>query len=225
MQPVTLCITSPFAPPEPGSQLVVFADEKNYTAEYDSPKLISRAAKYARKYGVYLVPQRFIVEDYLCMCLLGPDGAPLGVQRAIYLNLTYRGVFHRWDRQTVIQTPFGGVYLAVDVDINYPQVVRSAVGAGAQLIVASQFIQLFDFFEERVRFGCVSAALSGGVPVASATNAGSGVVQPDGSFACGFSEVLPLCCTLHLPQTPATLPAIRRGSQLLRAQGPGLWQV
>lgn len=53
-----------------------------------------------------------------------------------------------------------------------PQVARAAVEAGATLLLSSQFIQLYDLYEDRVRYGAINAAVSNGVNVAAARRNG-----------------------------------------------------
>ncbi|MEG1849083.1 MAG: nitrilase-related carbon-nitrogen hydrolase [Oscillospiraceae bacterium] len=199
MPSVRLSIVNTLSPPPEGAELVIFSDPRNYTAEYDSGRMLTAAARYARRYKVFVLPERFIAEDYLCLCLLGPDGVPLGVQRATHLNLDYRGRFRRADTVAPFDTPFGRVALLVDVDVNMPQVPRAAVLAGAELLLSSQFIQLFDFFEDRIRYGAINAARSNGVAVAAAAGAGGVIVGPDGEPLAGYTEELPLSA----PLTPA----------------------
>lgn len=192
MPPLTISIVSALTPPPEGSQLVIFSDARNYVAEYESGPMIQAAARYARGHRVHVMPGRFIAGGHLCLCLLDPDGVPLGVQRACHLNLDYRGRFTRASAVEPFKTQFGRVALLVDVDINLPQTPRAAVEAGAELLLSSQFIQLFDFFEDRVRSGTVNAAVTNGVPVAASIGAGGAVVDSLGRAVAGYSEELPI---------------------------------
>ena len=60
MQPIQLAISEPFAAPPAGANWVVFGDSHSYATEEDTPRMLSRAVRYARKYGVYLVPGKFL---------------------------------------------------------------------------------------------------------------------------------------------------------------------
>ncbi len=218
MKAVTVSVVGSFAPPPEGAELVLFSDTKNYVAQYDSEKMLAKAVRYAKHYGVYLVPDRFVTEDSLCLCLIGPDGSPLLGQKAIHLNLDYRGFFRRESRLETAVTPFGRVALLVDVDINFPQVIRAAAAEGVQLIVSSQFIQLFDFFDARIEYGPIAAAKSNAISVAAVTSAGSVLVGPDGGVIAGFSEDLPLTAKIPIG-SPSGWEDVGAGGRLLRTHG------
>ena len=221
--PVAVSIVSSFAPPPEGSELVLFASGKNYVAQYDSQKLLSAAVRYARKYGVYLLPDRFIADDYLCLCLIAPDGSPVLGQQATHLNLDYRGVFRQASEVETADTPFGRVALAVDVDINVPQYAREAARKGAKLLLSSQFIQLFDFYHERVNYGPVSAARCNGLHVAAVVSAGGVIVAPDGRLLAGYSEDLPVLSMVEPEESCPDLQDLETGRRLLSAHfGPVL---
>lgn len=218
MKAVTVSVVNSFSPPPADAELVLFSDPKNYVAQYDSEKMLARAVRYAKHYGVYLVPDRFVTEDSLCLCLIGPDGSPVLGQKAIHLNLDYRGFFRRESRLESAATPFGRVALAVDVDINFPQVARAAAAQGVQLILSSQFIQLFDYLETRVEYGAVAAAKSNAVSVAAVTSAGAVLVGPDGKIAAGIAKELPLTAPLPIGD-PSGWEDIGAGGRLLRTHG------
>lgn len=215
MDSLSISVVAPLSPPPEGTQLVLFCDLRNYVAEYDSGQMLTAAARYAMHHRVYLVPERFVAADYLCLCLLSPEGEVLGVQRATHLNLDYRGRFHRDDAIRPFDTPFGRLALLVDVDVNMPQTARAAVEAGATLLLSSQFIQLFDFFEDRIRFGAVNAAVSNGVAVAAAAGLGAVIVDCRGNLLSGFSEELPVSATIDLRRTAVDSEALAAGRRLL----------
>ncbi len=198
MNKLTVCITEPLTVPLPGAQLVVFSDLGNYLSTPDLKKMLGAAVRYAKKHQIYLVPGRFVVQEKLCLCLIGPDGQVLGGQSAVHLNLNYRGQFTRSEELSLIETPFGKIALMVDVDINYPQMVCRAAELGAGLIISSQYIQLYDFHNGRVDQAAVNAAQSGGVHVVAVTNAGSAVVGPMGNYLAAFAEALPISAALEL---------------------------
>lgn len=169
MQQLTIAIVPTLAAPPEGAQLVIFCDPRGYVAEIDSSMMLAAAARYAIRHKVYLVPERFIAANYLCLCLLSPQGVVIGAQRAVHLNLSLREHnYYRDDAIRPFDTPLGRVALLVDVDVNMPQVARAAVEAGATLLLSSQFIQLYDLYEDRVRYGAINAAVSNGVNVAAA---------------------------------------------------------
>ena len=200
MQTLHAAVLTSRMPPLEGTQLAVFASAKNYTPEYDSSKMLIAARRYARHYGVFVVPERFVAGGYLCLCLISPEGEVVGVQRACHLNLDYRGVFRRDDQIEVFDTPLGKIALIVDVDANMPQVNKCAVLKGANLLIQSQFVQLYDFFEERVHHSALNAALSNNVAVIGAVSGGGVLIGGDGAVLQGYSELLPIGGELFLAE-------------------------
>lgn len=89
-----------------------------------------------------------------------------------------------------------------------PQVARAAVEAGATLLLSSQFIQLYDLYEDRVRYGAINAAVSNGVNVAAAAGMGGIIVRCDGRELAGFSEELPVVAALDPSRCHADRDAI-----------------
>ena len=218
MQQLSVAIVPTLTPPPPGARLIVFSDQRSYVAEIDAAMMLAAASRYAIRHGVYLVPERFIAANYLCLCLLSPKGEVLGVQRATHLNLGLREHnFFRDDRIQVFNTPFGKVALIVDVDINMPQVARAAVLSGATLLVSSQFIQIYDFFEDRIRYGVLNAARSNGVPIVAAAGLGGVIAAADGSALAGFSEELPVTARLKTTAPPFGLDAMHTARALLQS--------
>lgn len=192
MKALKIAIVHSFTPPPQGAELVVFCSGRSYIAHYDTPKMLAAAVRYAKEHEVYLVTDCFVSDDHLCMCMLDPKGEPVLGQQAIYQNLSYRGLFKRSSELQIAETPFGKVCLLVDVDINYPQVLRLACEKGAQLVIASSYIQLFDFYEDRINYSALNAAASNGVYVALVTNTGSCIAAPDGNYIAPFTDCLPI---------------------------------
>ena len=165
-------------PPE-GAELVVLADSNSYVSESLAPQFLTAASRFAKKYGVWLVSQRFLANDSLCLCLFSPDGKPVGVSCATHLNLDYRALrLRRADEIEVVDTEIGKIAMLVDVDIQMPHVVRQAALKGAEIMVASQFIQPYDFFEDRVVLGAKSAVGSNKVPVVAAIGSRGVIAAP-----------------------------------------------
>ena len=218
LQQLSVAIVPTLAPPPLGVQLVVFSDQRNYVAEIDSSMMLAAASRYAIRHSVYLVPERFIAANYLCLCLLSPKGEVIGVQRATHLNLGLREHnFFRDDQIQVLDTPFGKTALLVDVDINMPQVARAAVMGGATLLISSQFIQIYDFFEDRIRYGVVNAACSNGVPIIAAAGLGGVITSASGREIAGFSEDLPVTAQVETAVPPPGLDSMQTAQALLRA--------
>ncbi|HWP52071.1 MAG TPA: nitrilase-related carbon-nitrogen hydrolase [Clostridia bacterium] len=218
MQQFSLAIVPTLTPPPPGAQLVIFSDQRNYVAEIDSSIMLAAACRYAVRHNVYLVPERFIAANYLCLCLMSPKGEVISVQRATHLNLGLREYnFYRDDKIKAFDTPFGKIALLVDVDINMPQVARSAVMDGATLLISSQFIQLYDFFEDRIRYGAINTARSNDVQVAAAIGLGGILIDSNGHEVAGFSEDLPIMAQIEAVNVPHSPVGMHTAQALLRA--------
>lgn len=122
---------------------MVFSDVKSYIPEWDTPDYLNACRKYAMKNNVYLVPSRFVVNNILYLCLFSPKGEVLGIQGATHRNLYNQAELSQYDKIEPIQTPIGNIFLCVDVDIYHPQVLRIARMKGAQIVIASQFIDSY----------------------------------------------------------------------------------
>ncbi len=203
MVAVTAAIVKPFTPPMSGTDLVLFCPESGYIPHTQAPERISLAMQYARHYKVHLLTEPFAAEDYISLCLIGPDGRPILGQRAVHHNLSYRGLFRRETECSVADTPFGRVALMVDVDINYPDIIDMAKRQGAELILNSNFIQLYDYYPTRIEYGAVACALQSGAYVISAGSACSAAVTPKGQHIVPMGDALPFGVSvkgsLHIP--------------------------
>ncbi len=173
-----VCITEPFGRPKQFSDLVVFSDNRTYIPQWDTADYLNACRKYALQHQVYLVPSRFIVDDVLYLCLFGPDGSIVGVQGATHLNLSHRDKLKQYHKAEVFPTPVGNIFLCVDVDIYYPEVLRLARLLGADLVVSSQFINTYELSRQMVTTGIWNAAQSNGVYVVGCCNCFSAVAAP-----------------------------------------------
>lgn len=214
MNDAVISIVSGLSPPPVTSQLVVCCTSKAFIPQHLAARMLSKAACYARLYGVYFVPQQFVCGNYLCLCLIAPDGSLVGAQRAITLNLNHRGTFLRHNRLDLCDTPLGKIALLVDVDINMPEVTRACALAGAQLIVSNQYIHPADFFEDRLLYGAVNAAVSNGIPVAAVAGRAGLIVSHTGCRLTDISEIFPLTATVS-PGCRADSEALKTGKALL----------
>jgi hypothetical protein len=142
-----------------------------------SKDYLRHACKYARTHETYLVPERFRLMEYECMCLISPAGKVLGAQKALFLAPTNR-TGKRSGNIDVLRTEFGGVFLSVDVDIYHPEVPRVAASMGAQFILCSQTIDPKDYNSSMVLTGAWNAAQLTGVYVAATSNEFSCVAAP-----------------------------------------------
>jgi predicted amidohydrolase len=77
--------------------------------------------------------------------MLSPEGEPVGMQCATSLHLSLRAELETEDEIHLFSTGLGTVALCVDVDINAPAYARLARAKGAQLLIASQYIPVYDY--------------------------------------------------------------------------------
>lgn len=196
MTELNLSVNEPFTSPAWGSNFVVFASGEA-VAEDSAKDYIGRLCKYARSHEVYLVSDRFWLQENLCLCLISPEGKPLGLQRALYFYTGVEG--RRHDALDVIGTEFGRILLCVDVDIYHPEIARIAGGMGVQYIVCSQYIDDEDYNSSMVITGAWNAAQSSSLYVIDACNQFSCVCAPLGITKHGDGFVA--SPSLHMPLT------------------------
>jgi len=196
---LALCFSEPFSSPAWGSNFVVFTSETGMTMPEDMSKsYLSRSVKYAKHHGVYLVPERFMLSNYHCMCIISPDGEILGAGKAVYLNPENR-TGKQSARIEVFNTGFGGIFLCVDVDVYHPEVCRIASEMGARIIVCSQHLSKAEYGSHLVVSGCWSAAQLNGVYVIAASGQFHCVCAPVTISARGDGFIVPP--SLRLPLT------------------------
>lgn len=218
MHQLSVAIVSPFEAALPKAELVIFAGSKHFVAEDAVPEMIARAKRYAAKNRIFLVTERFLLEDYLCACMLAPNGSLMGIGQATHLNLGLRqNNISRSDEVSVFDTPFGKTALLVDVDINMPQVCRAAVRMGAELILSTEHIPLYDLNENRISCGAVNAAASNGVWVVAAVGAGGVIADRSGHITAGYTDSLPLVAEIEAGASVIDRRAMRAAHELLIA--------
>ena len=158
MTELILGVGEPFASPAWGSNFVVFTGETGEPVSEENAKAyLSKACRYARSYGVYLVPERLVLMGYQCLCLLSPAGMVLGAQKSAYASPSRRGG-KRSTTLEVLSTEFGGIFLCVDADVYHPEVARYAAGLGAQIYVCSQQLSRLEYGSHLVVSGVWSVA-------------------------------------------------------------------
>lgn len=175
---INVCFTDPFTPLKDACQLVVFKNGEAVVPEELSQLFLSSCQRYAQKYQVYLATGLYWDGGYLCMALFAPDGELLGVQRATHLNLSMLEEVSSHDSVDIIPTPIGKVFLAVDVDIYHPEVLRLAVFQECDFIISSQMFPMVDFNEDRIFFGARSAAVANRVFILHTTPFSSALICP-----------------------------------------------
>lgn len=202
---LTVCIVDSLAAPPPkvgpAPRLVLLDDHCRCTEEPQTPAALAEAARYALRHNAYVVPGRFFADGALCLCMLSPKGKVVGVQQAVYLHLSLRARAPKRGRAPApFETPFGAVALLPDVDVNYPQVAREAVQAGARLLIAGGYVDPYDISDEMIYLGPQNAARSNGVAVVYAVAEQKGVFLGTGQPACDpCGPEQPLVCSLRLP--------------------------
>lgn len=197
MRTIELAINEPFAAPAPGANWVIFSDGQCYESEENTPRMLSRAVRYAKKYNVYLIPGKFIREGRVCMCIISPGGEPLLGQEGIFLNLSRRGELSRGESVDVAETPFGKIALGVDVDICHPAYVKALAGLGAEVVFSSRYLEIFDATENRIKAPILSASISSPMYVVGITNAGSCIAGPEGRLILPVRDMLSMKATLQ----------------------------
>ena len=171
MREMALSIGEPFTSPAWGSNFVVFSGENgNVISEDGAKEYFRKCCKYAMYYEVYLVPERFMLMGYECMCLVSPQGKMIGAQRAIHVNNSVKGGIKRGGSLEIYNTEFGGIFLCVDVDIYRPFVVRVASDMGSKYIICVQNMPRGDYSIDMVLTGVWSAAQSGSLFAISVSN-------------------------------------------------------
>ena len=178
MNDLFLGVSEPFASPAWNCNMTIFSNSSGgFILEKDSKEYINKACKYAKHYEVYLVPERFVLLGYQCMCLISPEGKVLGAQKCICRNEKEPDIKKSTELE-VISTEFGGVAMCVDVDVYRPEISRVAANMGAQILICSQQIHDGDYNNGLVSSGVWNAAQSNNIFTIGITNAFNCVCAP-----------------------------------------------
>ena len=163
-------IIPPFGKVRQLTDLVIFSDVKSYIPEWDTPDYLNACRKYAAQNKVYLVPSRFVVDNILYLCLFSPKGEILGIQGATHRNLYNQAELEQYHKIEPISTP---------IDVwgadHHGHVARMK---GAQIVIASQFIDSYQLSRHMLTTGIWNAAQSNGVYVVGCCNCFSAVAAP-----------------------------------------------
>ncbi|MEF9982906.1 MAG: hypothetical protein RR806_00060 [Oscillospiraceae bacterium] len=173
-----ITVVKPFSPPTYNVNLVVFSDNTPYYQDNSAFEHIYKSIKYAKKYKVYTVPCRFIKDDYLMQCMISPDGEIIGSQGATHLNLAYRGKINSYNELSIFKTPIGNFALAVDADIFHCEFARTASHLGADVIIASRYMEMINDMPYRACIGSENMAASNGLYIIDVTEEGARFVTP-----------------------------------------------
>ena len=164
--------------PARGTGLTVLHADKPYMEEPLTPRYLIRCREYALTHGVYLIPSRFVLRGFLCLCLLSPKGELIGIQRATHLNLSMTEIRKRTSNIEVFDTGVGRIFLAVDTDIYHPELLRAAKRMGAQVVVSSQYISAFEYSSRHLLRGAYNAAQSNGLYVINTNGSTCSIAAP-----------------------------------------------
>ncbi len=172
-------LTAPFSPLKgQGYNLVVFKNGESVVPPDLTELFLTSCKKYAQKFKVYLATCLYREESNLCMAVFSPKGELLGVQRATHINLRWIDEIEPYDDIEIISTPLGKIFLAVDVDIYHPEVLRLAIFNECDFIVSSQMLPMVDFNEDRIFFGARSAAAANRIYIIHTTTYSSALICP-----------------------------------------------
>lgn len=199
MTELALSFVEPFSSPAWGSNFAVFTSASGMLIPENLTKIyLNRTVKYAKYHGVYLVPERFMLAGYQCMCVISPDGRVLGAQKSLYLN-PQNTQLKRSSHLEVFNTEFGCIFLCVDIDVYHPEVCRIAAGMGAQIIICSQYLTKAEYGGHLVVSGCWNAAQLNGVYAIAASGPFNCVCAPCAISTHGDGFIVPP--NLKLPMT------------------------
>ena len=219
MSELALSAAEPFSSPAWGSNFVVFTNETGSPVPETLVKpYLNRVCKYARHYGVYLVPERFTLMGYHCMALISPEGEVLGAQKAVFQNPKNR-MGKRSSELEIFETEMGRIFLCVDVDIYHPEVCRCAAEMGAKIIVGSQFLTRSEYGSHLVVSGCWNVSQLNRVYAVAVSGQFNCVCAPVAISAHGDGFVtppnlrLPMTARLHIEklETANPPPRLSRG--------------
>ena len=161
MSTISLSLGEPFLSPAWESNFAVFSSPTGEPIPAkEAKRYISKACAYAQKHEVYLVPERFIIDDTQCMCLIAPNGRVLGAQKALFNNRSIPLTKGQGNTIELITTELGTFFLCVDVDVYHPEVAKIAYNMGAQVVICSQYFSPMQYSIHRAVAGVWSIAQS-----------------------------------------------------------------
>jgi predicted amidohydrolase len=178
MSSIKACIVKPFGELKGNVDIVVFRNERPYIPFNDSTEYIREIMMYARNNSCFVVSSLYEEEEHLNLCLVDNCGEFVGKQSAICLNTRYLEKFKKENKLKLIETRMGKIFLAVDVDIYRPEIIRLAAFRGCDLIISSQYFHNNDFSIERVLFGAWSESQANCKFVVNSTNFKSSIISP-----------------------------------------------
>lgn len=178
MAKIVIEIIDRFKKPKQLTDLVVFTDIRNYIPDWDTEKYLIACVKYAKQNNVFLIPTRFVTNNHIFMCVISPEGKIVSIQAAVHLNLSYKGIFKTSDEINLVTIKGVKIALAVDADIYHPEYTMRAKQLGCQLIIASQYIDVFEYKEEMILRGIWNTAQTAGLFVVGCNNNTTAICAP-----------------------------------------------
>lgn len=222
MSKICACFCYPFVKPKEPCNLVMFCETKPAIPEDEFLDYLKRCMEYAKAYHVYLLPGRFILKKRLCLCLITPQGKPALLQKATQLNLLHHSTLKPAGSIQVAETEFGKIALMVDVDIFHPEAARAAAMQGAEILLASQFYDLYDWNPARSISGCWDMAQQNQIAVLGVSNMNCCVCAPCSITQDGSGFILSTCSEFPALATvyPHKITKLREQDDLLQSINP-----
>jgi omega-amidase len=210
----------------------------NFTrlAERATGHAVSFMAGKAAEFNVHLIfgmPVKEKVESILfnSAVIIGPDGELLGDYRKLHLRGEERLAFRPGYRMPVFETEFGGLGVMVGWDLAFPEVARSLVLDGADLIVVPSVWETNSMDEWRAY--TVARACENAVFMAAANRVGdepsysfggeSMLVGPRGQVLTALDEAVEgyAVATVDLDE----VRKVREESQILQCRQPAAYRA
>ena len=183
MAKLVIDVISDFKKPKFLTDIVIFNDIKDYVSSEDTEKYLVACSKYSKKNNVYLVPIRFITNNTMYLCIFNPSGEIEGIQPAIHLNLTNKNIFKTGKDITFFNVKDVKIVLAVGVDIFHPEYSYYASKVGCDVIISSQYINMFEYSDQMMIRGPWNASQIGNLFVVACNNNSTTVTAP-----CNITE-------------------------------------
>lgn len=160
------------------SDLVIFSDEREYIPNGDTQSYLKHCSLYAKEHQVFLVPHRLVIDNILYLCLFDPSGSIVGLQGALHRNSRTQSHLDLYSKLNILQTRIGNIFLCVDTDIYYPELLRYAKLKGANLVISSQYIPKNELKPKLITTGIWNAAQQNYFYVVNCTNLYSAISAP-----------------------------------------------
>lgn len=173
-----ISIGEPFSSPAWGSNFMVFSSETgDPIGETGVKEYLAKVCAYAKQHEIYLVPERFIMQGFHTLCLISPQGKVVQAQQALHLSREHK-LLRRGHSIDLALTEFGSIFLCVDQDIYYPEIIKLANNMGAQIIISSQKIDPQEYSNHTVVAGVWNASQSNHVFTIGVSNVFSCIAAP-----------------------------------------------